>query len=319
MKSFSMSRRNFMKFCIGSATVLGISTLARAEPLTEGVPSPLLDEMNLPDTKPGVVWLEAQDCAGCTESVLSCLTPDIGEFVLDDVAIRYHETIMAGTGEKSEEALYGAIDQGGYVLVLEGSIPVTDTNYLTVGGVPVEETFRQAAGNAAIILAIGACAAYGGIPKAGLTKGEGARYFLDKYGITTPLINLPGCPVHPLWFYDTVYAYLNNTQIALDSDARPLNHYAWTIHDNCKRRQHYNAGRFLLDWNDPTQKQFCLLKKGCRGPRTHADCPVIKWNEGANTCIDNNAPCAGCTEPFFYHEDSGLYTPQEKKNCKKEN
>jgi hydrogenase small subunit len=312
MKSFTMSRRNFMKFCFGSAAVLGISTLARAEPVHGGCPTPIPDAMDLPETKPGVVWIEAQDCAGCTESVLSCLTPDLRDFVLDDVAIRYHETIMAGAGTNAEEALHRAIDEGGYVLVVEGSIPGTDTRFLEVGGVPVEETFVQAAARAAVILAIGACAAFGGIPGAGITGGRGVRYFLDKHGIMTPLINLPGCPVHPVWFFDTVYAYLNNTHIPLDQDGRPLNHFSGTIHDNCKRRQHYDAGRFVLDWNNPAQKQYCLLKKGCRGPRTHADCPHIEWNEGANWCIENCAPCAGCTEPFFYQETSGLYEPQEK-------
>ncbi|MBN2535714.1 MAG: hydrogenase small subunit [Spirochaetales bacterium] len=314
MKSFIMSRRDFFKFCLGGVTVFGLSTLAKAETPPEAFTLPELKAESLPELKPGVVWLEAQDCAGCTESVLSCLTPDLKDFVLDDVAIRYHETIMAGTGEKAEEALEAAIEQGGYVLVLEGSIPEVDSRYLRVAGKSVEETFVRAASAAALVITAGACAAYGGIPKAGTTGAEGARYFLEKHCISTPLINLPGCPVHPQWFFTTVYEYLNTGSVALDEYNRPLSHFACTIHDNCPRRQHYDAERYLRDWNNPAQKQFCLLLKGCRGTKTHADCPVIEWNERANWCIGNNAPCAGCTEPSFYQDSSGLYTPQQK--CK---
>ena len=181
MKSFVMSRRNFMKMCAGGITVFGISALAQAGPSPETLTLPEVRAADLPELKPGVVWLEAQDCAGCTESVLSCLTPDLRDFVLDDVAIRYHETIMAGTGEKAEEALEAAIEQGGYVLVLEGSIPKHESRYLRVAGKSLEETFVRAASAAALVITVGACAAFGGIPKAGITGSEGAGYFLEKH------------------------------------------------------------------------------------------------------------------------------------------
>jgi hydrogenase small subunit len=295
MKSYVFTRRQFMKMSMGAAAVLGISQLRW--------PKLLMAQGNTP----AVVWLNGQDCTGCTESALSCLQPDLRDVILDVVNIRYHETIMAGTGEVAEHALVSAIEAGGYVLVLEGSIPSADPRYLMIGGSPLESTFIAAASNAAAIIALGACAAYGGIVRATVSSGQGVEFFLNKHSISKPLINLPGCPAHPTWFYDTVLAYLNSGVPALDAYHRPLKHFSQTVHDNCPRKTHYDKGEYLSDWNDPNQKGWCMLLKGCKGYETHADCPSLMWNEGANWCINNNAPCAGCTEPKFYQNLSPLF------------
>jgi hydrogenase small subunit len=298
IKAFVITRRDFIKMTMAGAAALGLSPLLSWPKLAEAL-----------DKKPAVVWLEGQDCAGCTESVLSCLQPDLRDVVLDVVNIRYHETIMAGSGDVAEYALDAAIDEGGYVLVVEGSLPATDGRYLEVAGEVLEAKFVEAAGAAAAIIAIGACATYGGIPRAGVPDGQGVDYFLAKHGISKPLINLPGCPVHPAWFFDTVLYYLNNEGAVppLDDFKRPLLHFAATVHDTCSRRKFYNKGKYLTDWNNPMERKWCLLLKGCKGTVTYADCPLIKWNEGASYCIDNNAPCAGCTEPAFYEGLSPLF------------
>lgn len=80
------------------------------------------------------------------------------------------------------------------------------------------------------------------------------------------------------------------------------------VHDNCRRRAHFDSGEFLKDWNDTKQIEWCLYEKGCKGPETYSDCPVRRWNNGINFCIDAGAPCQGCSEPSFYTEYSPLYT-----------
>ncbi len=309
MKSTVFTRRQFLKMLSGAAASLGMSQIPLANKLSAE---------DSPGMKPAVVWMEAQDCTGCTESVLSCLEPDLRDVILDVVAFRYHETIMAGTGYVAESALSAAIAEGGYVLVLEGSLPAADPDYLTVGGVNGETRFAEAAAQAAAIIAVGACGAYGGIPRAGVPDGRGAAYFLSKHNIDKPLINLPGCPVHPAWFFDTVLDYLAGKSIPLDEHKRPLKHFGQTVHDNCHRRPHYENENYLYDWNEPGQRHLCLLLKGCKGPVTHADCPFIKWNERANWCGGNNAPCAGCTEPDFYEGFSPLFVGSKTGNKKSE-
>ncbi|MBN1698994.1 MAG: hydrogenase small subunit [Spirochaetales bacterium] len=302
MKFHTITRRQFIKMVSGGIAALGLSPRARGSHFFP----PALSK------KPAVVWLEAQDCAGCTESVLSCLSPDIRPFLLDTVAVRYHETVMAAEGVVAESALEAAIEEGGYVLVVEGSIPAFDARFCMVGGKSVEETFIRAAQKAVVIIAIGACASYGGIPRAGVTGGQSVSFFLARHGIGKTLINLPGCPCHPLWFYDTVADFLEGSVISLDAYKRPLRHFRETIHDNCPRRPRYNANKFLEDWNNPMEREsYCLLHKGCKGYTTYGDCPLIKWNDGVNYCTANGAPCSGCTEPRFYDELSPLYTGEK--------
>ncbi len=296
MKSAIFTRRQFLKLSFGAAASLGISQLPLAEKLLADTPA-----------KPAVVWMEAQDCTGCTESVLSCLVPDLRDVLLDVVAFRYHETLMAGTGYKAESALDAAIAEGGYVLVVEGSVPAADSRYLQVAGHSVESKLVEAANQAAVILAVGSCASYGGIPRAGVTDGQGVEFFLNKHSISKTLINIPGCPTHPTWFFDTVLDYLGGLSIPLDAHKRPLKHFATRVHDNCPRKGNNKQNNFLEDWNDPAQKDLCLRRKGCKGSKTYADCPSLQWNDGANWCIKNNAPCAGCTEPKFYHQLGSLY------------
>jgi hydrogenase small subunit len=291
-----ITRRQFVKMMVAGGAALGLGNIS----LPKWAQAAL--------DKPAVVWFEGQDCAGCTESVLATLTPDPRDVVIDVVNIRYHETIMAGSGYTAEAALDDAIADGGYVMVLEGSLPAADPRYMEVAGHALETKVVQAANAAAAIIAIGACGCYGGIPRAGVTDGQGMEYFIDQHNITTPLVNLPGCPVHPKWFYDTVLYFINNGSLpALDDDLRPLNHFGGTIHDRCPRKGNYNKGLFLTDWNDANQAGYCLLMKGCKGPVTHADCRDILWNDGTSYCIQNNAPCAGCTERLFYHELSPLF------------
>jgi hydrogenase small subunit len=298
MKTRIFTRRQFLKLSAGAAGALGLSTLPLGNKLLA---------QSTPAKKPAVIWLEAQDCAGCTESVFACLTPDLRDVLLDVICVRYHETVMAGTGSVAEGALDAAIAEGGYVLVVEGSIPAADQRYLMVGGQSLESTFVQAATNAAVILAVGSCAAFGGIPRVGIPQGKEVSYFLNQYGISKPYINLPGCPTHPTWFFDTVLDYLGGQTIRLDRHKRPKRHFDTKIHTNCPRRGNNSSKKFLADWNEASQQGFCLYNKGCRGKETYSDCPTLKWNDGVNWCIGNNAPCSGCTEPEFYDEFSPLY------------
>jgi hydrogenase small subunit len=173
-----------------------------------------------------------------------------------------------------------------------------------VGGRPFKDILLEAAANAAAIIAVGACAAFGGIPKAGPTGAVGVSSIVkDK-----PIINLSTCPVHVDHLVGTIVYYLVTKQVPpLDDNKRPLMYYGELIHDNCRRRSYYEDSKFLNDWNDPAQKNWCLIEKGCKGPETYSDCPVRRWNDGQNFCIDCGAGCMGCAEPSFYAENSPLY------------
>lgn len=301
LKARVISRREFIKMMTAAAAALGL-----AEVLPKGW-AEAADKLD-------VIWLHGQECTGCTESIIAGIAgsrfdqPDPGEVILNFVEIKYHETIMAASGDVAEKALEDAIAEGNYILVMEGSVPAADPRFLYVAGKPLEDTLVAAAKNATAIIAIGACATYGGVNKPCPSNGQGVGYFLKKYGIDKPLVNLPGCPLKPEWFFGTVVYYLAYGKLpALDHYKRPKMYFNKTVHDECPRRMYYHHGLFLLDWNDPKQANYCLLLKGCKGPVTYANCPTLLWNDGVNWCIGSNAPCAGCTEPEFYGGFSPLY------------
>ena len=173
-KFFILTRREFIKMSMAGAAALGLSPLIQWPKLAQAY-----------DMKPAVIWLEGQDCAGCTESVITY--EGIGDVILNVINIRYHETIMAAAGDVAIGALNDTITEGGYVLVVEGSIPLAENgDYCVVAGETFKDTVARAALNAAAILPIGACATYGGIPKAGPTDAQGVDAFLTSQGISKP-------------------------------------------------------------------------------------------------------------------------------------
>jgi len=116
--------------------------------------------------KPVLVWLQFQDCAGNSESILRASHPTVLEVVLDLLSWEYHEIIMAGAGKQAEAALQRVVkeEKGKYLVVVEGAIPLADDGvYCTVGGRTAIDVAREVCGNAAASIAVGACAWDGGL------------------------------------------------------------------------------------------------------------------------------------------------------------
>lgn len=303
-KEGGVSRRDFLKYCAATAALFGLSELE----FVTGV----VHALETSSKKPRVIWLEGQSCTGCTIALTqSC--PPIATIVLDKISLRYHGTIMAAAGNLSEKVLHDTIEEGGFVLMVEGSIPTADDRYCIVGGKPKRVVVEKAAEKAVAIIAVGACASYGGIPAATPSMGAGLNKILP--GKT--VINLSTCPVHPDHLAGTILYFLATGKApALDKIGRPLVYFGQSIHDNCRRLSHFYARRFLVDWNDPKQKDWCVYMKGCKGPFTSSDCAIRRWNAGINFCIDCGAPCQGCAEPGFYAEMTPLYMVAEDKTSK---
>ena len=292
-----INRREFIKYSAMTAAALGLSQTDVFNSVTDAFAASR-------SNKPPVIWLEGQDCAGCTTSFASAMNPPIASIILDTLSVRYHETIMAAAGHKSEDALHHTIKEGGYVLIVEGSIPTADDRFCMIAGRPFHEIVLECANKAAAIIAVGACASYGGIPAAGPTGAVGVRDIVKN----KPIINLSTCPVHVDHLVGTVVYYLTVKGVPkLDNEGRPIMYFGETIHDTCRRRSYFEKGLLLEDWNDIKQKNYCLISKGYKGPGTYSDCAVRRWNDGLNFCIDCGAGCRGCAEPEFYAGMTPLY------------
>lgn len=190
--------------------------------------------------KPYLVWLEYQDCAGDTEALLRANKPTIVEIVLDILSVDYHETIMAAAGKQAEKSLMDVVKnhKGKYFVVVEGSIPLKDGGvYCCVGGKAAIDIAKEVCGNALATIAVGTCAAYGGIPAAN-PNPTGAVGVKEAVGGT--VVNLPGCPVNVENITATIVHYLTFGSLpTLDGLGRPYFGFGKRIHDNCERRSHF--------------------------------------------------------------------------------
>jgi hydrogenase small subunit len=318
MQRQGIGRREFIKFSSVVAAMLSIpgynlhGTLSGKE--IRSFPKIMREVRHALQTKPRlpIIWLEFQDCAGCTESISRSNSPTLSNLVLNTLSIEYQETLMAAAGFQAEEAKQAAMEKydGEYILVVEGSITSEEGGvYCTIGGKASDELLREAAKGAAAVVAVGNCAAFGGLPAAypAPTKGVG----IDTIISDKPVINLPGCPGIPEVYTNTIVHYLVfGTLPELDELKRPLSFYGVTIHDRCLRRPFYDAGKFAASFDDEGyRKGYCLYKLGCKGPTTYNACASIRWMNGLSFPIQSGHPCLGCSQPAFW-DGGGFYQGQ---------
>ncbi|HXZ59443.1 MAG TPA: hydrogenase small subunit [Steroidobacteraceae bacterium] len=296
-----VSRRDFLTFCASMATVLGLPKGSVAA-IAKAVES---------EKRPILVWLEFQDCAGNTESFLRASHPTVADLVLDTISLNYHETLMAAAGAQAESALEETVKQnkGSYIALVEGSIPGDPENgYCCIGGKAALDIAREVCGNALATIAVGTCASYGGIPAARPNPTR-ALSVADAVPGVKNLINMSACPANAENITALLVYYLTLKQWPpLDRYRRPLFAYGKSIHDNCERRAHFDAGQYVEAWGDEAHRHgHCLYKMGCKGPATSQNCPNVGWNEHTNWPIGCGHPCIGCAEPNFWDVMTPFY------------
>lgn len=298
-----ISRRDFLKYCTASAALLGLSSL-EVERLEAALRSPSV---------PTIIWLHGAGCQGDSVSFLNRIassdppgTKTADDILINSVNLAYHSVLMTAAGQQAVTVLSQAQRQGGYILALEGGIPrawgghactLYEDNGQTV-------TYQQAvtalAPGAVAILAVGTCAAFGGIPRSGAGYTNGPTDIIsakEAVGLGKTVINIAGCPANPDWTAWTIVQLLSGVTPALDAYGRPTALFGANIHHNCPRNLPNNqASTFGEDHK-------CLITLGCRGPIASADCPSRKWNNKQNWCVDSNGLCLGCVEPSFPDTD----------------
>lgn len=299
LRERKVSRRDFLKFCAAMA-----GTLALPAAFT-----PRLARALEAAKKPTVVWLEYQNCAGCVESLLRAARPTVAELILDVISLDYSETIMSPAGRMAEKSLDDAIAAGGHIVMVDGSIPLgAGGSYCCVGGKSAVSLFQSAVRGAAAVMAVGTCAAFGGIPAAAPNPTD-ARAISDILGGTAPLINLPGCPPNVDNITATVVHYLSFGSLPpTDQLRRPLFAYGERIHDHCERRSHFDAGQYVQAWGDEGHRAgWCLYKMGCKGPQGYLNCPAQRWNGGVSWPVGAGHGCIACAAPRFWDTMTPFY------------
>jgi hydrogenase small subunit len=293
-----VSRRRFLQWCSAMTAMLALPRDY----------APRIVAALETGRKPVVVWLEFQDCAGNSESMLRASHPSVADVVLDNLSWEYHETIMAGAGAQAEAALKNVLDTeaGKFICIIEGAIPTNeDGTFCMIGGKTALSIAQEVTSKAALTIAVGDCAWDGGFVTQGPTGAKGVGEAVSP----KTLINLGGCPHNSANTAAVILHYLTFKEApALDQYNRPLFAYGHLIHDQCERRSHFDAGRYVEKWGDEGHRNgWCLYKMGCKGPQTTFNCPIVRWNDGTNWPIGAGHGCVGCASPKFWDRMSPFY------------
>ena len=205
----------------------------------------------------------------------------------------------------------------GFILAVEGSVPDErvsgEGSWAALGtdphtGQPIATVtwIDRLAAQADAVVALGTCAAFGGIP-AMRDNPTGAMGLGDHLGAGwrsrtgLPLICVPGCPAQPDNITEVlleVAMHVAGTAPAPDLDelGRPRRLFGRTVQQGCGRAGYAEHGVYA---RTPAEHRGCLVKLGCRGPVALCNVPLRGWVGGVGGCPNVGGICIGCTMPSF--------------------
>jgi Ni,Fe-hydrogenase I small subunit len=264
-----------------------------------------------------LVWLQSGGCGGCTLSMLSAEGPTLVETLTGaGIEILWHPSLSQESGFEVLDLLT-AIDAGRVSLdlfCLEGALlrgPNGTGAFHRLGGTdtPMIDWVTRLAARARYCVAIGTCAAFGGMTAGGANPTDACglqfegRYAGGLLGTAyrsragPPVINVAGCPTHPGWVTETLMTLaLEGMQgTELDALARPRFYADQLVHHGCPRNEFYE---YKASARAPSDLGCLMEHLGCLGTQAHADCNLRLWN-GSGSCTRGGYACINCTSPEF--------------------
>jgi len=271
-----------------------------------------------------ILWITAGlSCDGDSVSVTAASQPSIEDVLLGAIPglpkVHLHNPVLAyEVGDDFlkywYEAEAGRLEP--FVLVVEGSIPnekvkregywaALGTDHRTGQPITTCEWIDRLAPKALAVVGAGTCATYGGIHamQGNPTGCMGLNDYLgwdwkSKAGL--PVVNVPGCPVQPDNFMETLLYLLYQVaglapMIPLDDRGRPKWLFGATVHEGCDRGGYYEQGQFTREYGKPE----CLVRVGCWGPVVNCNVTKRGWMAGIGGCPNVGGICIACTMPGF--------------------
>ncbi len=264
-----------------------------------------------------LLWLQSAGCGGCTMSLLCAEDPNVLELLEDaGIDMLWHPALSQATGAEARDILEAVLREEVLldILCVEGSIltgPKGTGRYQMLSGTgrSMLEWCQRLASLAQHVVAVGTCAAFGGITSAGSNPAGAIGLQFDgshaggalpesfRSRSELPVINIAGCPTHPGWVTETLLLLAGGalTAEALDSFARPRFYADHLVHHACPKNEYYEykaSARHLSELG-------CMMEHlGCIGTQAVGDCNIRPWN-GSGSCTRGGYPCIACTSPEF--------------------
>lgn len=264
-----------------------------------------------------LLWLQSGGCGGCTLSLICAEQPDfVSALEVAGIKLLWHPSVSEACGGEMHD-IVDAVRMGATpldILCLEGSVihgPNGSGRFhmQAGGGAPMKDLIAELAARAGYVMAVGSCAAFGGVTAAGgnLVEASGLAFDGPETGgllggqfrsrNNLPVINISGCPVHPDWVVETLLQIGLGTFTAADLDSlgRPRFYAEHLVHHGCPRNEYYEYKASA----ERLSNLGCLMENlGCMATQVHADCNIRLWN-GEGSCTRGGYPCISCTEPGF--------------------
>jgi hydrogenase small subunit len=275
-------------------------------------------------TEIDLIWITAGlGCDGESVALTAATQPAIEDLVLGAIPgipkLKLHNPFYSYENGDEYIAVLESAEEGHldpFILVIEGSV-ANEANkpegyWAALGcdkktGEPIKtsEWIDRLAPKCWALVAVGTCAAYGGIHAMegnvtgamGLSEYLGARWE-SRSG--TPLVCVPGCPAQPDNMTETILYLLYQSAglaptISVDPEGRPTWLFGQTVHEGCDRGGYYEQGEFAEEYGSP----HCIVKLGCWGPVVQCNVGKRGWIAGVGGCPNVGGICIGCTMPGF--------------------
>jgi len=258
-------------------------------------------------------WLQTGACGGESLAILSAEAPSLeGLLTSHGIDLLWHPSLSHAPMKRFDERI-AAIETGAQkldILCIEGSLitaPRGSGLFDSYQGRARIDMVRALAARADHVLAMGTCAAFGGIPGASPNPSDclGLQFDRDKPGgllpadwrsrAGLPVINISGCPAHPHAMTQTLAALAGGMELKLDALNRPEAFFNTLVHQGCTRNEYHE---YDIE-DEQLGGHACLFfNLGCQGPMTQAVCNSDLWN-GVSSKTRAGVPCFGCTAPNF--------------------
>jgi Ni,Fe-hydrogenase I small subunit len=196
------------------------------------------------DKEATLLWIECGSCNGESMAILGAEGPgktgdNLSDFLTgEQVRLLWHPSLSETTPKEAAEIIDRILagEEELTILCVEGSIingPHGTGMYDTFDGRPKRDIIRELCAQAEYVIAMGACAAFGGIPAAAPNPTEscGLQFTNEQPGgllvpgwrskAGLPAINISGCPADAKTMIKTMSMTLGGAPLELDKFNRP--------------------------------------------------------------------------------------------------
>ena len=268
-----------------------------------------------------IYWLQSGGCSGDSMSILNSDLNLFEFFKINKITLLWHPSLSTINYIEHKKLIKDILSGKKEldILCVEGNVvrgPNNTGMFDTFMGKPKKDLIFDLAHRAKYVVAVGTCASFGGFGSNNDDMdGVGLQFhheqkggflgesFLSKSGY--PVINLPGCPIHPKSLTTVLEKIANGVELGLTKLQSIDDIYNFTVHQGCTRNEYHE---YKVEENVFGERGCMFFHLGCKGPTTNSACNKYLWNE-VNSKTRAGVPCFGCARPDFPQNYPFFETP----------